>query len=285
LASGLPIVSRAWVRTILRRVIADDPRIRVYDTARYIVAEVFGQEWADENEGPARKPGGFLKNDFVDGDEAAAAAHFMRVTALAEMLLNLQHVPGYQECASQLKTDAQIESTFAELEVGKLLYLYGIRFEFNKRKLSKTNDYDLNSWYRDGRKAFADTKCKIETGTSSENTIRNSLKEARSQLPPKLPGIVFVKIPRSWIEDENYAERLGEIAISFLKTTGRVVSIKFYTMSVPVDSDSMGEVMALREITSPRQDFGTSLDWNLFPTQPVVDPSALMIAANWFQLR
>ena len=89
------------------------------------MAEVFGQKWTDENVGPARKSGGFLKNDFADGDEAAAAAHFMRVTALAEMLLNLQHVPGYQECASQLTAAAQIESTFAELEVGKLLYLWG----------------------------------------------------------------------------------------------------------------------------------------------------------------
>ena len=115
MASGLPIVSRAWVRTILRRVVADHPVTRVYHTARYILAEVFGQEWADENAGPARNPGGFLKNDFTDGDEAAAAAHFMRVTALAEMLLNLQHVPGYQECASQLTTAAQLESTIAEL--------------------------------------------------------------------------------------------------------------------------------------------------------------------------
>ena len=116
MASGLPIVSRAWDRTILRRVIADDPVTRVYHTARYILAEVFGQEWGDENVGPARKPGGFLKNDFSDGDEAAAAAHFMRVTALGEMLLNLQHVPGYQECASRLTTAAQIESAFAELD-------------------------------------------------------------------------------------------------------------------------------------------------------------------------
>jgi hypothetical protein len=163
--------------------------------------------------------------------------------------------------------------------------LYGIRFEFNKRKLNKTDDYDLNIWYRDGRRAFADTKCKIETGTPSENTIRTSLNTARSQLPPKMPGIVFVKVPRPWIEDENYAERLGEIAIGFLKTTSRVVSIKFYTTSVPVDADSMGEVIALREIATPRQDFGAGLDWHLFPAEPVVEPNVLMIAANWFRLR
>jgi len=74
-------------------VIADDPIIRGYHTARYILAEVFGQDWADENAGPA-KPGGFLKNDFSDGDEAATAAHFMRVTALAEMLLNADRPDG-----------------------------------------------------------------------------------------------------------------------------------------------------------------------------------------------
>jgi hypothetical protein len=128
-------------------------------------------------------------------------------------------------------------------------------------------------------------KYKIETGTPSENTILNSLKDARSQLPPKLPGIVFVRVPRPCLEDKRYTERLKEIAINFLKTTSRVVSTKFYTTSVPVDSDSMGEVMALREIVSPRQDFGIELDWHLFPTEPAVDPNVLMIAANWFRLR
>jgi hypothetical protein len=282
----LPIVSRAWVCSIHRRVIADDPHIRVYHTARYILAEVLGQEWADSNVGPTKKSGGFLKNDFPHTDEEAAAAHFMRVTALAEMLLNLQRVAGYQECAGQLKTAAQIESTFAELEVGKLLYIYGIRFEFNKPKSKKTEDYDLHIWYRDGREAYADTKCKLESGTPSENTILTTLKRARSQLPPKLPGIVFVKVPREWIEDEAYADRITEIAAEFLKGSSRVVSVKFYVASVPVDSDSMGEVIAVREIMTTRQDFGIGIDWSLFPRDPnAVDPNALMLAADWFRLR
>jgi hypothetical protein len=134
-ALGIPIVSRAWVRNIFRRVITDDPHIRLYHTARYILAEVFGEDWINENVGPARPPGGFLKNAFAN--ETDAAAHFMRVTTLAEMILNLQRISGYSECASQLKTAAQIESTFAELEVGKLLYLYGIPFEFNTRTFVK----------------------------------------------------------------------------------------------------------------------------------------------------
>jgi hypothetical protein len=47
----------------------------------------------------------------------------------------------------------------------------------------------------------------------------------------------------------------------------------------------MGEVIAVREFATPRQDFGTGRDWHLFPTEPVLDPNALMIAADWFRLR
>jgi hypothetical protein len=279
--SGIPIVSRAWVRNRFRRVITDDPHIRLYHTARYILAEVFGEDWINENVGPASAPGDFLKNAFAN--ETDAAAHFMRVTTLAEMILNLQRISGYSDCASQLETVAQIESTFAELEVGKLLYLYGIPFEFNTRTFVKTEDYDLHIWCRNGREAFADTKCKLETGAPSENTILNSLKQARTQLPPRQPGIVFLKVPRAWIEDENYTAALAEIAIGFMRTTRRVVSVKFYTTSVPVDADSMGEVIAVREITTPRTDFGAGLDWNLFPNV-AVDPGALMVGADWFRL-
>ena len=281
---GLPIVSRAWVRSIHRRVIADDPHLRVYHTARYILAEVLGLEWGDANAGPAKKRGNFLKNDFSDDDKGAQAKHFMRVTGLAEMLVNLQRVPGYHECASQLKVPTKLESTIAELEVGKLLYIYGIRFEFNTPKSKKTEDYDLHIWYRDGRKAYADTKCKLEGGTPSENTILTALKRARSQLPPRLPGIVFVKVPREWIEDESYADRIAGIAAGFLKGTSRVVSVKFYVASVPIDSDSMGEVIAVREIMTTRQDFGIGMDWSLFPRDPdAVDTNALMLTADWFR--
>jgi hypothetical protein len=118
--SGLPIVSRAWVESIRRRLLESDPQLRSYHAARYILAEIFGEEWGDRNIGEAGDKSFFRDARTSEGD---AYTHFMRVTGLAEMLLNLQSVSGYNECAAKLKTSAMIEPTFAELEVGKILYV------------------------------------------------------------------------------------------------------------------------------------------------------------------
>jgi hypothetical protein len=280
--SGLPIVSKEWVRNIRRRIVADDPQIRDYHTARHIIAEVFGPEWVDENVSAGARADSFFRDASTTVEDAYT--HFMRVTALAEMLLNLQHIPGYSECASQLQTAAMIESTFAELEVGKVLYTNRVRFEFNKPTRIKTADFDLRIWCPNGMQAFSDTKCKEEGRQPSRKTIENSLIQARRQLPPRRPGFVFIKVPRRWIEDESYAYALTEIALGFMRTTGRVVSVKFYTTSVVYDAESMGEVIACQEVTTDRTDFGMGINWNLFPDR-LTEPDALMLSANWFRLR
>jgi hypothetical protein len=205
--SGLPIVSIAWVRSILRRITAGDPTIRVYHTAKYIINEVFGRDWVARHiERRSRGSGGFFRSNFPNGPEAAL--HLIRVVSLAEMILNLQRVRGFPECAGQLKNPGQIEATFAELEVGKLLFIHKVDFEFNTRTNIRRRDYDLRIRCPNGREAVADTKCKEESGQPSQSTINHSLDRARQQLPDQPPGIVFVKVPRLWIEDEAYAASL-----------------------------------------------------------------------------
>jgi hypothetical protein len=95
----------------------------------------------------------------------------------------------------------QIEATFAELEVGKLLFIHKVDFEFNTRTNIRRRDYDLRIRCPNGREAVADTKCKEESGQPSQSTINHSLDRARQQLTDQPPDIVFVKVPRLWIED------------------------------------------------------------------------------------
>jgi hypothetical protein len=281
--SGLPIISRASIRSLLRRSTADDPTITVYHTAKYILSDILGREWVARHiEKRSEGVESFFRSAFSDGAEAAL--HVVRVISLAEMMVNLQHVHGYSECASQLKNPHQIESTYAELEVGKLLFLHGVRFEFNQPTKIKGQDFDLRIWCSNGREAVADTKCKEETGQPSANTIRNSLDRARGQLPAHQPGFVFIKVPRIWIEDEGYAASLNDIASNFMKGTGRVVSVKFYVTSVVSDSDSVWDVFAVQEVPTQRQDFGVGVSWNIFPNTTVENPDALLVSAGWFRL-
>src|SRR5260370_38878694 len=96
--SGLPIVSIPWVRSVLRRITAEDPTIRVYHTAKYILNEVFGRDWvACHIERRSRGSGGFFRSNFSNGPEAGL--HLIRVVSFAEMLINFQPGRGVPECA------------------------------------------------------------------------------------------------------------------------------------------------------------------------------------------
>jgi hypothetical protein len=48
----------------------------------------------------------------------------------------------------------------------------------------------------------------------------------------EVPGIVFVKTPRAWIEDETFADRMLKLADRFLVRSPSIVSVKYYTVRV-----------------------------------------------------
>src|SRR5260370_31367075 len=111
--SGLPIVSIPWVRSVLRRITAEDPTIRVYHTAKYILNEVFGRDWvACHIERRSRGSGGFFRSNFSNGPQAAL--YLIRVFSLAEKILNFQRGRGVSVLAGRLKNPGTIESTFSE---------------------------------------------------------------------------------------------------------------------------------------------------------------------------
>jgi hypothetical protein len=77
--------------------------------------------------------------------------------------------------------------------------------------------------------ACADTKCKFESTEVRAESIRDSLEHARSQLPKDRPGIIFVKMPGHWLDAPTSVISFVREAESFLRNTGRVVSVKFYS--------------------------------------------------------
>jgi hypothetical protein len=129
----------------------------------------------------------------------------LRIFDLAEILLNLQMVEGFDGCVARLRrADAQqVESTFAELQVGKLLYVHDVDFEFVVRTDEKGADYDYDIDFHGGWRACAEAKCKLESTEINPRSVRATLNEARKQLPKDRPGIIFVKIPQHWFERRN----------------------------------------------------------------------------------
>jgi hypothetical protein len=79
----------------------------------------------------------------------------------------------------------QVESTFAEFDFARFLYIHDVGFKFVRPVGVKGKDYDVGIEYSD-REACADAKCRLEDTEVRADTIRNSLVKARTNnLPPE----------------------------------------------------------------------------------------------------
>jgi hypothetical protein len=198
-----------------------------------IIAHYFDGDWFATHirrDAPKR---GYLNLDFAS-DQRREASTF-RIVEFAENLLNLQHIEGFNACLAQMRGGAEkIESTCAELDFGRLLYIHDIDFRFIVPQMVKGADYDFEIIYRGRLNVAADAKCKFETAAINPDSLRSSMKKGRGQLPAGQAGIIFIKVPQRWIENPATVEAMIAVARQFLTTTGRVVSIKFYASHLQI---------------------------------------------------
>jgi hypothetical protein len=162
---------------------------RHYTLCMYVLHHYLGAEWCEKHVVYANK--GFLWIDFSHDLRREKAS--LKLFELSENVFNLQDVDGFHSCISRLKTgnidSPQIESTYAELEFGRLLLFYEISFRFVTPEQKKGSDYDFLMSYPNGTVAFADAKCKLEGKEPGKNSVVGSLKEARDQLPNMVRGL------------------------------------------------------------------------------------------------
>ena len=81
---------------------------------------------------------GFLKNVTGVNTRLEQETHKMRIVLLAEMIWNLQDMDEFDSCIAQMHTPNKIESTYAELEIARLLYAIGnVAFSFRVIRFSR----------------------------------------------------------------------------------------------------------------------------------------------------
>jgi hypothetical protein len=163
--------------------------------------------------------------------------------------------------------DGNIEGTYAELDLGRMLYQSDIEFRFVTGSGKKGDDYDIEMVFENETIVCADAKCKIEATQFSEQTVLNSLQHARSQFPKNKPSVVFVKIPPRWLsERSDIKERLTKVADEFLRGTGRVVSVKYYVSHIHWEDGHVSHIQAFQEINNHNaiNRFGPSRNWDMF---------------------
>ena len=98
-------------------------------------------------------------------------------------------------------------------------------------------------------------------------TIMNALRKARSKnLPADEPGVVFVKVPATWLDDEAMRRGITETVRAFLRNTQRVVSVVIYAVVMQELKDQQMVLVRHRfeEFENPGHRFDQTKSWVLF---------------------
>lgn len=241
--------------------IRDDPWGRSYTLALAVVKHFLGTDWIETHLQPINGAQGFLQPS-PDAPSPNLHVQFFRTVDLGELLFNLQTIEGFDGCVDRLRTES-IESVLAELDVARMLYINDHQFQFIKPSGQTGNDYDFKVNFTDGRIACVEAKCNLETQEVNLNTIKNALDKARSQLPKDQPGIIFVKLPSLWLDQVDFQRQSIELAQTFLRATGRIVSVNYYVASFDFRDGMMWQGHRFKETPNPANRFDVSRSWAL----------------------
>jgi hypothetical protein len=164
-----------------------------------------------------------------------------------------------------------VEPTYAELDLGRMLYCGRVNFRFVEPQQIKGLDYDIEITLADGMIVCADAKCKIEATDFSVGTVENSLEKARRQFPKDRPSVIFIKVPARWLKQPTATPglSLNGIAEKFLCGTERIVSVKFYFSDIAYVDKEVTHEHSFKEISNHNNRFDRSRDWNMFAEPPV----------------
>jgi hypothetical protein len=235
-----------------------DTITRTYVMSGEILKMFFGPLWFAKFIIGANGPVAFLRPD------KPALEGILRLIHLGEMLFNLQKIAGFDEVLDKIAGGA-IESAFAELEAGRLLFQYGISFRFVKRQQEKKKDYDVEFFHPNGELVCAETKCKIETTELKDKTILDSLDSARKQLPRDRACALLVNVPQNWFEQPKFRDDFARVAEAFLRRPDnkRIVLIEVFSFMVELRNGGVIDKAWINEFRSANHQFDKSLNWRL----------------------
>jgi hypothetical protein len=249
----------------------------------FVVRKFLSNAWANDRIVPTGKKKGFLTIDESTPERRETTLY--RVIDLAEVLINLQNIHGFDGCISKLRK-GDIEGTYAELDLGRLLYAYKVDFRYVRQTGKKGADYDVEITFPDGTIACTEAKCKIESTEFGAHKVRSSLNKAVDQVPDDRPCIGFVKVPQHWLEHPYFRPLMRQVAREFLADNPKFVSVKYYVSHLSFEPNAtftdgvMRHRHAFEEVPNPTNCFDTSRDWKLFYTVDV-PPSWNGMPPHW----
>ena len=233
------------IHFLLSKFPASDDTFLLYGLANHYLRHIFGEDWVkqvtfDMHSNVSRQNQSGRK--FLRAQSAVeedGLRHQERCLSIAEHLVNLQNVEGIDDRVAAL-TEGQIESTYAELQAGGFLAERGLNFRFVTPSGTRGLDYDAEIQLSDGTKINCEMKCKIEESHLSKTGILTRLNDARKQLPKGEPAIIFLKIPESWIFQEEIAAAAPDALADFFRQTTRIVAVVVCWEEVKIELNGSG---------------------------------------------
>jgi len=242
-----------------------------------------GVEWLEKHIDPAVNKPGYLRLEVASRNEELVAIKGQKLVDLGELLLNLQHVEGFDSCIRRLR-DGDLEPMLAELSLASMIYVNDWSFRFVEPIGTKGNDYDYEITLSDGLVVCADAKCKIESTALSENTVLNGLKKAHGQLPVDRPGIVLIKFPPDWIRVDGHLDVLLAPTDEFFRSNSRIVLVGFYTTPTALGDGYMFQGHQFLELHNRLNRFDAHRDWRLFNRWRPPEGAANGLPPKWLRL-
>jgi len=188
---------------------------RQYAGAIGILRTFLGKDWLDRVH---RDAGTFLRP--LQHTAIDAYKRQDRAVDLAELLLNLSDVEGWDARVDSLRT-SDVETALSELEGARLLHVHGYSFRFVRPSGHRGHDFDVEAQI-DDQLIPCEMKAKLERGKPTPTSVRDTLAKARSQLPKSTPGVVFMKVPESWTTDVVAADAIKSGVRDALRNSTRL---------------------------------------------------------------
>jgi len=169
----------------------------------------------------------------VSSSEKKDKLHYQeRWIRFAECILNLQQIEGFNILLNDIKA-GNFDSRFHELEAASFLHRRDIPISFVKPQSVKGSDYDI---LISEPEIHVEIKGKQESTKLSNKTIINSLNKARKQILSSKPGVIFIKIPQSWVSEKDSESIISTSVSYFFKNTERILAVIIIWVEIQTDS-------------------------------------------------
>jgi hypothetical protein len=247
--------------------------------ATIIAGILFGEEWFEQVLASNDRPPYF---QFDLRSESTYPRSTTRVIELGEMIWNLHNVAGFEERANDIRTDLRgTETKIGELMGGRFFKQLGIMFAFRPPKGQKQDDFDIEYVRTDSKLGRCEVKCKFQETQFSINTIMNTLKEAKRQLPKGETGIILLRTPEDWVPFDNGVAKLQAIVDAVnewftTERTTRISSIVVFDSRTDVSNSFVYTTCYYKEYRNPHCPDGSGL-----PPYFIGERGYRVMPSNW----